>query len=100
MWRVYYDDGVTHHDIVNERPYTYGVLCILQCVDGIYNIVFGCKYYMQSNGVWLHATEHDLVDYIIRGKPIDKLLVGSVVSNTAFNEVYEKAKRDKDCENL
>ena len=100
MWRVYYDDGLTQQFTDSERLHRYGVLCILQCVDGIYNIVFGCKYFMQSNGVWLHATEHDIVDYVVNGKPIDKLLVGRVVSNAAFNKVYERAKRDKDSENL
>ena len=100
MWRVYYDDSVTCQPTDGGMLNPYGVLCILQCVDGVYNIVFGCKYYLQSKGVWLHATEHDLVDYIVNGKPIDKLLVGRVVSNAAFNKVYERAKRDKDCENL
>ena len=100
MWRVYYEDGSTWQPI-DARPLDpYGVLCILQRVDDVYNIVFGCKYYMQSDGIWLHATEHDLVDYIVNGKVIDKLLVGRVVSNAAFNKVYERVKRDKDCENL
>ena len=38
MWRVYYDDSVTCQPTDGGMLNPYGVLCILQCVDGVYNI--------------------------------------------------------------
>lgn len=100
MWRVYYEDGsvVGWRAGLDKLP-EYGVMCILQKAVN-YHIVFGCRYYAYVKGEWLPACENDLVDYIMHGKLISKLLVGRLTGNKRFNEVYAAAKHDKDSENL
>ena len=100
MWRVYYDDGSTWDwkKGMVDIP-SFGVICILQDQPNGYQIVHGSKYYLYSNE-WLHAYENDIIDYLIHDKPIRKLLVGRIISNETFNEIFENAKQDKDRENL
>ena len=100
MWRIYYDNGTTadSNDDINTIQ-THGVICILQ-KQLRYNITYGAPYYALYDGEWLHFHENDLVDYLVNGIQIDKLIVGRMVTKTTFNDIFEAAKRDKDQENL
>ena len=98
-WRVYYEDGSVWNWTDGSDGPAYGVLCILQDRTR-YQIVFASKYYMFVEGEWLSASENDLVDYLVEGRLISKLLVGRMTSNKVFRETYNRAKRDKDHENL
>jgi len=102
MWRVYYDDGTTC-DITQKLPSNFGVLCILQYGNfhgnkSQYYITHGGKYYIFHEGEWLIAHESDLVDFLIRKKTIDHLLVGGLTTKSNFEKVFEVAKHDKDKE--
>lgn len=106
-WRVYYDDGSTWHSSqgLDGIP-AYGVLVILQCVpfetggEPKYFITHQCPYYMLHDGVWLHSYENDIIDHLVNGLSVDKLLVGRMVSKQVFGDVYKKAVEDKNAENL
>ena len=105
MWRVYYEDGSTWNWTEGlEGIPTYGVMCILQQIQAdhglVYHIVYGCQYYMRSQGEWLHARENDLIDFLQHQIPIDTVLVGRMTTKKRFAEVYQAAKNDKDAENL
>jgi len=103
-WRVYYSDGsvITSTDGVDALE-PYGVICILQkkLLDGRYYMTSNAPYYLFMEGEWLPAYENDLVDHLIHNpKSMDKLLVGRIVSKSRFQEIYEKAKADKNAEAL
>jgi len=106
-WRVYYDEGITWESGQGlENMPSFGVLCILQKVPFrtgekalSYQIVHGCPYYMLVD-TWLHSYENDIVDYLVHGRKINKLLVGRMVSKQVFGDVYEKVQADKRAENL
>lgn len=106
MWRVYYEDGTTWEWTQGlEGIPLHGVICILQKIradNGIlrYHIVYGCRYYMRAQNEWLHAYENDVIDYIQYHIPIEQVLVGRMTTKERFTEVYQRAKDDKDHENL
>jgi len=94
-FRIYYDGGVTHDDVVETAP-SYGVLVILQRRwDGRWFIASNAPYYAWSGTEWLHFYENDIVDYLVHNKPINKLIVGRMVDKGEFHKAYEQAKADK-----
>jgi len=106
MWRVYYEDGTIwdwKQGIAGVPPF--GVMCILQKIQNDegnphWQIVSHCKYYVYSENEWLHSVEGDIVDYLIHGRTIEKLLVGRMTTHKVFTSVFKAAKYDKDTENL
>ena len=105
MWRIYYADGSTwDHTQGLEGLEPYGVICILQSTkhkeNTKYFVSHGAPYYARYGGEWLHFYNNDMVDYITHGIHIEYLLVGRMVSKQVFAEIYEKAKQDRDLENL
>ena len=44
--------------------------------------------------------ENDLIDFLVHGKLIDKVLVGRMTTKKIFASIYQMAKDDKNAENL
>ena len=91
-FHIYYDDHVHIDDVDNVEPY--GVILILQrrTSDSRWFLTSNAPYYMYDGYEWLPAYENDLVDHLVHGKRIDKLIVGRIVNKGLFTEIYEKAK--------
>jgi hypothetical protein len=96
-WKIYYDDGTTRDDSGGFHVPLYGVVVILQrrSYDGRYGMVSGTPYYLFHKNEWLPARENDIVDYLLHGKKIDKLVMGRLMTKTGFVEIFERAKADR-----
>jgi hypothetical protein len=94
-WRIYYDDREPFDGDAFETP-ALGVLVIVEKdVEHGRRIVSGGDYYVFKEDRWFAVDFIGMVDYLIQPGP-KRVLIGRMVSNERWNEVYSKAYNDED----
>lgn len=98
MWTIYYGDGDTFSsdDGGPDVAPAQNVQVIVQYAEqsGWY-LQVGSDYYIWSDGRWVGVDLFGVWDYcsLLGWK---RVLLGRMLSNDQFNEVYQRAKADRD----
>ncbi len=98
-WRIYYDDGgIWDHKDGFPLPNPFGVLVILQdSVNGSARYMSAGDFYIFDGDGWLAVDQAGLNDYIIHQlSKIKCVVVGRMVPDARFREIYAQAKKDAD----
>jgi hypothetical protein len=94
-FRIYYDGGATYAGPPWLAP-VLGILVIIEKdKDNGRRIICNHDYYVWVIDRWIGVDHVGMIDYLIQEGP-RRVLIGRMVTNEAFQVVYNKANSDQD----
>ena len=99
MFKVFYDDGTTYTGDPFNAPVLGALIVVEDDKDHGRRIISMCDYFCwDDRGDGLHWWGVDfigMIDYLTR-PGVKRILIGRIVANTLWNEIYQKAMTDCD----